>query len=173
MALAAFPLSPLPSASLAMLDVPFAPLTSRRLLPADTQNECVDRLSACGFPSQGNLPHAPLRLKPRNSSSVLFQNGLKRMQEKTNPKPKPSRRRVAPGMSMAPGMSIDAMAQSVLKARELGVLSPQRPVSRFAKLEERLSPKSQRATVQRSSSFGRVRLSPVRSAPVRTRSCAA
>lgn len=172
MALAA--LSPLPYCKTALLVAPFAPLVPRRVLSEQQQNGCIDQLASFDYPSKASLPRAQLVLsmRPRHSSALL-QNGLKRMQDKAGARLAQQRSRT----SRAPpsSMSVSALAQSVLKAREQRpiqvMLSSQR--TRLARLEERNSPKSKNATIGRSSSFGRVTLSPVRSAPVRTRSCAA
>ena len=142
-----------------MMDLPMPPFNGRNVISEQQQSGCADHLSDFQFPNQSvKYPSLKLNLRPRrNSDSVLLQQSLLRMTQRGQGKPRKQR---------APSLSVEELAKSIMAAR----LDQKKGVpARLAKLDARMN--SPKQTVQRSASFGRRRLSPIRSVPIRTRSC--
>lgn len=162
MALATFQHSPLPYDGPHCL--PMAPFLPRQVISEKRQSGCSDHLASFQFPTTSTqCPSLKLSLRPRrNSDSVMLQRSLQRMSLRGDRNvQKKKQQQQQKKKVQAPTQSIHELAASLMSAKG-------QKTSRFAKLSNS-SPK--RAPVQRSASFGRARLSPVRSAPIRTRSC--
>ena len=158
MALATLPASPCPyESSMMMMDLPMAPFLPRQLIPEQLQHGCSSHLSSFQFPNPSTKhPSLKLSMRPRrNSDSRMLQKSLKRMSLRGDAKKRRDR------VQAETDTSVHALAASLMAARN--------GKPRFAKLSPKNSPV--KTAVQRSASFGRARLSPVRAAPVRTRSC--